>query len=154
VQAEGALSGLRLTAGTVPGEYEILAPLDGRVLQGMVVPRQALEALAPVFSIAAPRRRDVVFNVALALSSHLTPGLKVQLPGEGSGEVVAIAAGTDRASQSLRVRARVDEPGALVAGEHFALNLLLPAAPDAVRVPVSALVIQGDAQALYLQESE
>lgn len=154
VQAEGALSGLRLVSGTVPGEYEVLAPMDGRVLQRMVVPGQALDALAPVFSIAAPGRLDVVFNVSLALREHLSPGLQVQLPGGGSGEVVAIAAGTDRASQSLRVRARVEQPGALVAGEHFVLNLLLPAAPDAVRVPVSALVIQGDAQALYLQEPD
>lgn len=154
LQAEGALSGLRTVSGGVPGEYEILAPMDGRVLQRMVVPGQALDALAPVFSIAAPGRLDVVFNVTLALREQLAPGLKVQLPGDGTGEVVAIAAGTDRASQSLRVRARVEAPGALVAGEHFVLNLLLPAPSGAVRVPVSALVAQGQTQALYLHDED
>lgn len=154
LQAEGALSGLRTVSGGVPGEYEILAPMAGRVLQRRVLPGQALDALAPVFSIAAPGRLDVTFNVSLALREQLKPGLKVELPGGGSGEVVAIAAGTDRASQSLRVRARVEEPGALVAGEHFVLTLLLPAPAGAVRVPATALVAQGDAQALYIQDAD
>ena len=126
-QAEGALAELRPVRGGMPGEYALLAPIDGRVLRRDVQPGQSVAALDPAFTVARPGPLDVRFTAPVRYRATLTPGLAVGLPDGATAHVVAVAADTDPASQSLRVRAQVAEDAGLLPGQQFAVTLQLPA---------------------------
>lgn len=153
-QAEGALAGLRIAAGGAPGEYELIAPIAGRVLHRQVVPGQAVAALEETYAIAAPGSLDLLFSVSVSSRSRIAPGMRVRLADGSSGSVVAIGADTDRASQRLRVRARADDDSGLVAGQHLELTLLAPAPPDSIAVPGTALLAENDAHVLYVLSAQ
>lgn len=153
-EAEGALAGLRMTSDGVPGEYELLSPIAGRILRRKIVPGQAIAALEETYIIATPGSLDLIFNVPVDLRSQLTPGLGIRLPDGGSGEVVAVGADTDRASQSLRLRARADDAPGLVAGQHLQVTLLMPAPAGSLAVPGSALLSLGRQHMLYVHDGE
>lgn len=153
-QTEGALSGLHIVSGGVPGEYELLAPIAGQVLHRKVVPGQAVAALEETYAVAAPGSLDIIFSVALSSRSRIAPGMQVRLPDGSSGSIVAVGADTDRASQRLRVRARADDDRGLVAGQHLELTLLAPAPPDSVTVPSASLLTEGKGHVLYVLAGE
>lgn len=153
-QAEGALSGLRIVSGGAPGEYELLAPIPGRVLRRMVVPGQAVASLEETYAVAAPGSLDLIFSVAVTSRSSIAPGMQVRLPDGSTGSIVAVGADTDRASQRLRVRARADDDRGLVAGQHVELTLLAPAPLDSVAVPSASLITEGDGHVLYVLAGE
>ncbi|WP_116811123.1 efflux RND transporter periplasmic adaptor subunit [Steroidobacter cummioxidans] len=153
-QAEGAVSGLRIVSGGVPGEYELLAPIAGQVLRRMVVPGQAIVALEETYAVAAPGSLDLIFSVSVSSRSRVAPGMQVRLPDGSSGSVVAVGADTDRASQRLRVRARADDDRGLIAGQHLELTLLAPAPPDSIGVPTTSLITEGNGHVLYVLTGE
>ena len=151
-QAEGAVSGLHIVTGGVPGEYELPSPIAGRVLRRMVVPGQAVAGLEETYSVAAPGSLDLIFSVAVG--SRVAPGMQVRLPDGSSGSIVAVGADTDRASQRLRVRARAADDRGLIAGQHLELTLLLPAPADAISVPDASLLTEGNSHVLYVLVGE
>ncbi len=154
-QAEGALSHVGTATGGQPGEYALLAPISGTVLRRMVAPGQALAALEQAFVIAEPGPLDVTFTAPVRVRNALAPGLEVRLPDGGSARVVAVGADTDPASQSLRVRARVDDatPAAgYAAGQQFSVTLLLPAPAGTWAVPTAGLLPSGQGQVLYRRD--
>lgn len=153
-QARGALSGLRPVSDGAPGEYDLLAPMKGRVLHRSIVPGQSLAALDETFSIAAPGPLDLMINVPVSLRPQLVPGLTVMLPDGKEALVQSVGADADRASQSLRVRARIDAGTAFLPGQHLHVALLLPAPAGSVEVPASALIPAGKGMVLYVQEGE
>ena len=149
-EANALLSQLRPVPGGLPGEYDILAPRAGLVLRRSAMPGDAMEAMSPAFVIADSTALDIRFSVPIALRTQLRPGLAVTLPDGAQAEVLSIGADTDAATQVLRVRAHLDAPGALVAGQQFEVALQLPAPSGAVIVPVSALQPHGQRESLYV----
>lgn len=150
-QAQGALSGLRAAPGGLPGEYELLAPIDGHVLRRAVVPGQSLAALEEAFSLSTPGPLDVLFTVPVSLRAGLRNGLDVEVPG-GRARVVAIGADTDSSTQRLRVRARADDASGLVAGQHLDVTLRLPAPAGSLAVPARALLSGREHALLYVRD--
>ena len=151
-QAEGALAALRPASGGLPGEYVLLAPMDGRVLRRDVQPGQSVAALDPAFTVARPGPLDVRFSAPVRYRAALAPGQTVGLPDGASARVVAVAADTDPASQSLRVRAQVAEDAGLLPGQQFAVTLQLPAPEGSLAVPAAALLPAGGGHVLYRLE--
>lgn len=127
-----------------PGEYVLRAPQDGRVLRRMLAPGQSANALDGAFVIARDGGLDVQFQVPAALRATLKPGLGVTMEDGARGEVTAISAMADAGNQSLRVRARLAADAAWVIGQRTSLRLDLPAPPDAVAVPASAVLPDGE----------
>lgn len=151
-EAQAMFSQLRAVPGGLPGEYEVLAPQSGLVLRRNVGPGEALQAMAPAFVISATDELDIVFNVPVRLRAMLRTGLLIRLPDGSSGSVVAIGASTESTTQTLRVRAHADASNTLVAGQQIEVSLLLPAPPDAITVPVSALLSHAQREVLYVEE--
>ncbi|MCC7247816.1 MAG: efflux RND transporter periplasmic adaptor subunit [Lysobacter sp.] len=147
-RAEGALGQLRIDGGS-PGEYALLAPMDGRVLRRTIQPGQAVAAQDAAFTIAAPGPLDLHFSVPLRESAALAPGLRVRLPNGGAAEVVAISADVDASDQRARVRARLASEAGYLPGQQFGVTLELPAPAGAWAVPTAALLPVGDGHALY-----
>ena len=153
-QADGALSGLRPVNTGAPGEHELLSPMAGRVLHRSVTPGQSLAALDETFSIAAPGRLDLTLNVPISLRPQLRPGLKVLLPDGHAATVLSIGGNTDRVSQNLRLRARIEDNAAWVPGQHLQATLQLPVPPNSVKVPALALLPRGDRLVVVVKEQE
>jgi len=151
-QARAALAGV--TAGDVAGEYELRAPMAGRVLRRAVSPGQVVGAFDPAFVLAADARVDVLFQVPVARRAALAPGLTVEMEDGAQGQVVAVGAATDAASQSLRLRARLSESAHWRVGERTTVRLLLPAPAGAVRVPLSALLPDGERTLVFVAGGE
>lgn len=157
-EASGALAQLRPVEGGQAGEYELLAPMSGQVVRRHLAPGQAVEALGAAFVVAEPGLMDVNFSAPLRLRVAIKPGLQVRLPDGSAARVVAVGADADPSSQSLRVRARIEqsrETGTLyTAGQQFSVTLLLPAPEGALAVPPSALVQAGQGHVLYVADAE
>src|SRR5574344_2228536 len=157
-QAQGALARLRPVAGGAAGEYELLAPIAGQVVRRQVVPGQAVAALEAAFVLAEPGQLDLFFSAPLRLRSELHPGLNVRLPDGMLAQVQAVGADADAASQSLRVRARLQAAqGAALpygAGQQMRVSLQLPAPPEALIVPTSALLPAGAGHVLFVAQTQ
>lgn len=155
-EANGALARLRPVSGGQAGEYELLAPLSGRVMRRHLSLGQAVAPLDAAFVVAEPGPLDVSVAVPLRWRSDLHPGLEVRLPDGTTARVTAVGGDTDLSSQSLRVRARVDaeQPGAdhYAAGQQISVALLLPAPQGTLSVPSSALLPAGSGHVLYVAE--
>jgi len=151
-EANAMMSRLRRVPGGQAGEYDVLAPQSGLVLRRSVSPGEAMEAMAPAFVLVESDALDVQFRAPISLRGQLQPGLPISLANGIEGEVVAVGADTDAGTQTLRVRAHVDKPGTLVAGQQLAVALLLPAPADAVSVPQRALQAHGQGDSLYVQD--
>jgi len=147
-QARASLAGV--TASGAGGEYELRAPMAGRVLRRAVAPGQVVGAFDPAFVLAADARVDVLFQVPVAQRAALAPGLTVEMEDGAQGQVVTVGAATDAASQSLRLRARLSESAHWRVGERTTVRLLLPAPPDAVRVPLTALLPDGERALVFV----
>jgi RND family efflux transporter MFP subunit len=152
-QAEGAMAHLRMARDGMPGEYSVTAPMSGQVLRRDVDTGQAVDALASAFLIARPGPLDVRFNLPVQYRDVIAIGQTLQLPTGGTAVVQAIGADTDAATQSLRVRARLESPGNVVAGQQFAVTLQVPAPEGSLRVPGSALLPAGRGHTVYRIDS-
>lgn len=148
-QAEGAMAHLRMADQGMPGEYVITAPMSGQVLRRDVDTGQAVDALASAFLIAQPGPLDVRFNLPVQYRAVVASGQQLQLDGAGMAVVQAISADTDSASQSLRVRARLEGASDVVAGQQFTATLQVPAPAGSLRVPASALLPAGGQHVVY-----
>jgi RND family efflux transporter MFP subunit len=142
-QARAALAGIDPARDGAAGEYVLRAPVAGWVLRRTVSPGQVVGAFDPAFVIAADARVDVQFQVPVTQRTALAPGLAVEMEDGAQGRVVAVAAATDAASQSLRLRARLAESAHWRVGERTTVRLLLPAPEGALRVPLAALLSDG-----------
>jgi RND family efflux transporter MFP subunit len=148
-QARAALAGI-VTSGGAAGEYTLNAPMAGRVLRRAVSPGQVVGAFDLAFVLAADARVDVLFQVPVARRAALAPGLTVEMEDGAQAQVVTVGAATDAASQSLRLRARLPASAHWRVGERTTVRLLLPAPPDALRVPLAALLPDGERTLVFV----
>ena len=151
-QASASLAQLRPSGA--PGEFELLAPQDGRVVHRRVAPGQALEALAAAFTLASDDRLDLEFAVPVELATQLRVGQAVALPGGATASVAAVGGDADAGAQSLRVRAQLAAGSGLLPGQQLDVTLQLPAPAGAVAVPASALLQDGDGHLLFVLEGD
>jgi RND family efflux transporter MFP subunit len=149
-QARAALAGIEPARDGAAGEYALRAPIAGRVLRRAVSPGQVVGAFEPAFVLAADARVDVLFQVPVARRAALAPGLTVEMEDGAQCQVVTVAATSDAASQSLRLRARLPESAPWRVGERTTVRLLLPAPAGALRVPLAALLPDGERTLVFV----
>jgi len=153
-RAEAALAGFRLPRGAASGEFELIAPVAGRVLRRSVQPGSRLEAHEEALLIADPDRLDLVVDVPLRWRSALAPGRSLVLPDSTRATVTHVGADSDPDSQRIRLRARLDAPGTHGVGERLAVTLTLPAPHGALCLPRSALLPKGDGHVVFQREGD
>ncbi|WP_306524074.1 efflux RND transporter periplasmic adaptor subunit [Dokdonella sp.] len=148
-----------LTAATTPkdgaaGEYELRAPIDGRILQRAITPGQSVAAFETAFTIAAGNAVDLLVQAPLEHASDYAPGLGVILDDGARAEVVAVALATTSGSQSIRLRARLADAGRWHIGQRSQVRLELRAPADAVQVPTTALIASGSTLELFVARNQ
>ena len=99
----------RLRAGQRVGTLvELVAPLDGVVLEQMAVAGQRLEAAAPVFKVAKLVPLWLEIQVPVARLAEVREGARVFVPAAGaSGEVIVVGRSVASGNQTVLVRGRV-----------------------------------------------
>ncbi|MDP2782963.1 MAG: efflux RND transporter periplasmic adaptor subunit [Sulfurimicrobium sp.] len=152
----------KLQAGqAIDSALEVLAPIDGVVLEQMVAPGQRVDAAAPLFKVARLSPLWLEIQVPLAQTDGLQPGAAVRVPvslspnslpgGErdaGSlrdsritGKVISIGRSVAEANQTVMVRAEIsDGADNLRPGQYVEAVVGLAVGPKQWSVPNSALV--------------
>lgn len=151
-QAHDALAAVWTSVQAVAGEYELRAPIAGRVLRRSIAPGQVVGAFEPAFTIAAGDGVDVLLQAPLEHRAEYAPGLAVVMDDGTRGRLVAVAAATEAGSQSVRLRAHLPDALRWLVGQRTSARLELPAPRGAVRVPASTLVQDGVGTLLFVAD--
>jgi RND family efflux transporter MFP subunit len=137
------------------------APLGGVVTKLSAVLGSPVDPSVPLVEVADPTALDAVFNVSPAEAATLKEGDTVTVStsgagGEalGSGVVSSVGAAVDSATRAIPVRARMTHSTRpLRIGESIFGRIVTALHPNAVVVPVDALVPQGEGYILFVVDS-
>ena len=137
------------------------APLGGVVTKLSAVRGAPVDPSVPLVEVADPSTLDAVFNVSPAEAAALKEGDTVSVSASGaggealgSGVVTAVGAAVDSATRAIPVRARVAHPArTLRIGESIYGRIVTAVRPNAVVVPVAALVPEGEGYILFVVDS-
>jgi membrane fusion protein (multidrug efflux system) len=138
------------------------SPISGVVTKMAAVLGAAVDANQPLVEIADPTAVDIVLNVTPTQAPRVSPGSKVTLTsgqsaaGEklGVGAVIDVAGTVDSASRSVEIRARAPATvRPLRIGETIYGQITLATRPNAITVPVAALVPEGDGFKVFVVDT-
>jgi RND family efflux transporter MFP subunit len=138
------------------------APLSGVVTRMSAVLGASVDANEPLVEVADPTALDIVFNVSPGEAGRIHAGDTVTVnSGEvvggeplGPGVVTSVAAAVDSMSRGVAVRARLARPArTLRIGESLFGRIVTSVNPQAVTVPVAALVPEGDGFRVFVVDS-
>lgn len=150
--SEGAIE--KLQSGQAIGSaLEVVSPLEGVVLEQMVVPGQRVEAAVPLFKVARLTPLWLEIQVPLDLANTLQAGVSVRVPAAAAtGKVISLGRSVSEANQTVMVRAEVSEgAGNLRPGQY--VEAVVGSVPGARQwmVPNAALVRAGKQAYVFVQ---
>lgn len=135
------------------------APISGTVTHVAAVIDMMADPSVPLVEIVDPRLVEVVALVPAGAAARirtrqgalLLAGVPQTSETLGTGTVRAIAAALDSISRSVEVRVVISRVGrSLRIGEAVDAHITLASVPDALVVPVDAIVPDGDTQHLFV----
>ena len=148
------------------------SPIGGVVTRLSAVLGGPADPSQPVVEVADPRVLDILLTVSPAAAARVRPGTAVILSAGqreaadsasgsssgaealGTGTVKDVGATVDTASRSVIVRAQIALPArALRIGETVFGSIVVDTRPDAVTVPVEALVPDGEGVKVFVLDS-
>lgn len=157
-QASERQQGLAL-AGIAPGKLgaslALTAPIDGVVLEQGGQLGQRVEAAALIYRIAKLTPLWLEIQVPLAVAATLKEGMPIKLAERDiSGRLIAIGRAVDPASQTVLLRAEVNQGAAtLHAGQVLEVEIAAPASTQQQRLPAAALVRHEGKTYAFVQRS-
>ncbi len=139
------------------------SPIAGVVTRLTAMLGASVDVNQPLVEVADPSALDVVFTVTPAEAARVKPNAAVTLSagqkagGEplGSGTVFQVAAAVDSATRGVSIRARA--PGVrrpLRIGETMFGRIVVAVHPQAIVVPVAALVPEGEGFKVFVVDAE
>ena len=158
-RARQRLAGL---GGDGDGPYALRSPMAGIVVERNLNPGMEFRAdggMPPLFVVTDPTRLWLQLDASESDVRHLKPGEKVQIrvrqyPDERFvGVIERVADFVDPVSRTLKVRCAVDNADRRLKGEMFADALVELPPGGALRVPVEAVMLQGDQQVVLVEET-
>lgn len=167
-EAEQAAADLAAARGTAQVARHIQAlatlrsPIAGVVTRMDAVLSASVDAGTPLVEVADPARLDVQFTLSPAEAARIHVGAPVELVESqtaggaalGEGAVADIGAAVDSVSHAVPVRVRVTTPARpLRIGETIMGRITAATRPDAVTVPVEALVPEGEGFTVFVVDS-
>ena len=163
-QAAADLAAAQVAAVTAQRAQQLAtlrAPLGGVVTKLSAVLGSPVDPSVPLVEVADPTALDAVFNVSPAEAATLKGGDTVTVSASGaggealgSGVVTAVGAAVDSATRAIPVWARVAHPARpLRIGESIFGRIVTAVRPNAVVVPVDALVPQSEGYIVFVVDS-
>jgi RND family efflux transporter MFP subunit len=138
------------------------APIAGVVTHLDAVLSGAVDPSRTVVEVADPNALDLVFTTSPGDAARIRPGAAVrvtagqQATGEalGTGSVLDVAATVDTTSRGVAVRARLERPTRpLRIGETVFGQITVATNPNAVTVPIAALVPEGEGYKVFVVDA-
>lgn len=138
------------------------APMAGVVTRLDAVLGGSVDAAQTLVEVADPSMLDLLFTVTPADAARIRSGAAVQVTagqretGEvlGTATVTDVAATVDTATRGVLVRARLGHPTrSLRIGETIVGQVAVAVHPNAVSVPIAALVPNGDGIKVFVIDS-
>ncbi len=149
-------------AGVIDQRFRIVAPIDGVVVMRNLTPGQEVrpeQGDPPLFVISDPARLWIALDVPETLSQEVAVGEAVRisvpaLPSEiFEAHVEYVADFLDPQTRMIKARAAVSNPARRLKAEMFATADVEIPPSKALRVPSSALFLQGDVYYGFVEES-
>jgi len=164
-QAAQALADAQTAAVTARRNQELaslLAPLDGVVTRMTAVMGAAVDPTQTLVAVADPSAFDIVFALTPDDAARVHPGDAVRLrAGEAAGgdslgaaRIADVGAAVDSASRNVPARARLTaSTRPLRLGETVLGRIVVATHPNAVVVPLAALVPTGEGFQVFVVDS-
>jgi RND family efflux transporter MFP subunit len=135
--------------------YVIKAPMSGTVMQRSVDPGQLVDPATPLFTLADLATLVVETDVDEAYATQIKTGLAatMQLVGTSdslAGRVSFVAPRVDPATGGLAVKIGFDVPLSAPVGLTVTANIVVDARQDALTVPRTALVTEGEGWSVFV----
>lgn len=139
----------------------IRSPIAGTVTKRTINDGESVDPATPVFEVIDSASLDLVANVPAGYLDRIKTGdiavVRVEpLPDkEFTGGVVQVAPAVDPQTNTAAVRVRLANPsGELKAGLYATARIAVAIHPDALVVPDSALVVEGDEAFVFVTKGE
>ncbi|MEO5574198.1 MAG: efflux RND transporter periplasmic adaptor subunit [Gammaproteobacteria bacterium] len=133
---------------------EIVAPINGVVLEQLAVAGQRTEASAPLYKLASLTPLWLEVSVPLSRLAQINEGSKITVPAyQAAGSVLSIGRSVGSMNQTLIVRAEVTEGAErLHPGQQIEVEIAAPSSTTPQwAVPSQALVHQDNKVYLFVQ---
>jgi RND family efflux transporter MFP subunit len=159
-QAEADLAQAQSTAVTAHRAQELAtlrAPIAGVVTRMTAVMGASVDPTQVVVAVADPTALDLAFSLSPSDGALIKPGAAITVSAGsathgdplGTGQVATIGAAIDSSSRGITVRARMTRAArALRIGETVFGQIAIAVHPNAVMVPIQALVPDGEGDGL------
>lgn len=141
------------TPGKLGGPLQLVAPIDGVVLEQGAQLGQRVEGAALIYRIAALKPLWLEIQAPVELAAGLKPGMPVQIADSNvRGKLIAIGRAVDAASQTVLLRAEVDAGAeTLRPGQLIEVGLALAGDTKQLTLPSSALVRHQNENLVFVQ---
>jgi membrane fusion protein, heavy metal efflux system len=135
---------------------DIVAPMSGQVVAQHAKVGDRLDSGMPLYQIAQLNPLWVEMNVPIEEAANLANGLQVTIPkAQASGQVIAVLRSVNKATQTLQVRAEINQgTQRLSLGQFVEVALSIKTEADSIQVPTSALVKNGKESFLFKRVSK
>lgn len=138
---------------SLSGGVEIVAPLNGVVLEQMAVAGQRTEAAAPLYKVARLDPLWLEIQAPIAQIARVQVGADVSVPAyQAKGKVIHVGRGVEEGSQTVTVRAEVRQGAEnLRPGQFVEAVLAADGSGKHWHVPNAALVRLRDQSFVFMQ---
>jgi RND family efflux transporter MFP subunit len=136
-------------------EIALAAPISGVVIARQAALGSRVEAATALYTIASLNPLWIDIDAPADVAARVKPGMKVELPGRHAKGVVLRVLPATSAAQTVRIRARVDNPDAdLRAGQNVAARITGLGGGQEWRVPVKAVVREAGKAYVFVRRPE
>lgn len=132
---------------------KLKSPADGVVLNRMVASGQQVEPLAPLFRVASLKKLYVELAVPQERLKDISIGDKIEVDNSDTGgTIILVGQNVDPESQSVLVRAVIDEKNdQLRPGQNISVQLFSKQADLLYKVPTSAVFRSDQTSYLFIE---
>lgn len=137
-------------SGKLSAVLDVVAPLDGVVLEQIATAGQRLAGADPLYRIGDLSSLWIEVHVALDALGDIVPGSHVTLAGDLDAKVITVGRMVHGADQGVLVRAEVREGAATLRPGQFVEARLRYTADRGLRLPAGALVRVGGLDQVFV----
>lgn len=136
-------------------EIALAAPISGVVIARQALPGSRVEAATALYSVASLSPLWLEIDAPADVAARVKAGMRVELPGRHLQGVVLRVLPAAGAAQTVRIRARLDNPGnGLRAGQSVAARIEGLGGGQEWRVPVKALARDAGKSYVFVRRAD
>lgn len=141
---------------SMQSKISIAAPMKGQVIAQYAKVGDRLDSGMPLYQIAQLNPLWLEMNIPIEDAAKIQKGLKVEIPNIGvSGQVIAILRSVDKATQTLQVRAEINQGvDKLSLGQFVEVAMTIKTDSESIQIPKTALVRNGQKNFVFKRTNQ